>query len=49
MYAYDDTLIYKARLCMAWMLDYAVYVLNMPIEDFYQLFQIGRASCRERV
>ena len=38
MYAYDDTLIYKARLCMAWMLDYAVYVLNMPIEDFYQLF-----------
>ena len=38
MYAYDDTLIYKARLCMARMLDYAVYGLNMPLKDFYQLF-----------
>lgn len=38
MYAYDETLIYKARLCMAWMLNYAVYEVNMPLEDFYQLF-----------
>lgn len=38
MHAYDQTLLYKARTSMAFMFDYAVYVQEVTLEDFYQMF-----------
>lgn len=38
MYAYDETLLNKARLSMACMFDYAVYVIGMSLAEFYRLF-----------
>lgn len=38
MCAYDETLLNKARFSMACMFDYAVYVVGMPLVEFYRLF-----------
>ena len=38
MHAYDQTLRTKARTTMAWMLDYAVYIQELDLADFYHLF-----------
>ena len=38
MHAYDQTLRTKARTTMAWMFDYAVYIQELDLADFYHLF-----------
>ena len=38
MHAYDQTLLAKARTTMAWMFDYAVYIQELDLADFYHLF-----------
>lgn len=38
MHAYDQTLLTKARTTMAWMFDYAVYIQELDLADFYHLF-----------
>lgn len=44
MYAYDETLLYKARNTMAWMFDYAVNTLGINLAVFYQMFLASSVS-----
>lgn len=46
MYAYDETLLYKARNTMAWMFDYAVNTLGISLDVFYQMFLASSVSVK---
>lgn len=46
MYAYDQTLLNKARTSMAWMFDYAVNDVGLLLSIFYQYF-LNSSVCRK--